>query len=118
MDYLKLHKYVVLEIDLMTGEWVRTYLLYSTDSEWKYIDMVSLSCFFESIKRRNRNPNRLFMLKIAKEELEFYLNPQTTILSKDLVNFLESNTPVVCKDIWDFYRKIGYNYKTKKYSIV
>lgn len=68
-------------------------------TEGGYRQIVSFNAFFHGMKKRNWNKNKLY-----------HLTDEITM------KFCQYKSKTVKhKDIWAFYKAIGYNYKRKKY---
>lgn len=83
---------------------------------WCYRSRTSHNAFFHSTKGRNWFPNSDWstweVLYSSKDQRE--IDFEVKIL-KDCGVRLEINY-IECESIWDFYKKIGWDYKTKKWS--
>jgi hypothetical protein len=68
-----------------------------------YRQMLSFDAFFNGRKRRNHSDIALYTANNKQEYLEYYANNS------------HLNTGLTFNGIWEFYKYIGYDYKTKKY---
>jgi hypothetical protein len=75
-----------------------------------YRQVTSFNAFFNGMNRYNwKNPKGKYVLYTAHLEAEyhhFWLHPA---MPKD-------QTPVDVFSIWDFYKAIGFDYKSKRYA--
>jgi len=101
---------LIIEIDLTQGCKHKAYHLFGLNvagSDY-YKSATSFNAFFHGqtsskakYQDRNRNKTRLF----SEHDFDFadmYMNDDTPCVNH--------------KTIWDFYKYIGYDYKTKKYN--
>ena len=109
---------IVLEINLLNhnDRLIHKIKRAEFDDKGFYISAVSFNAFFFSLKKRNRNQskNKLYAQKIFEEWYEeqemVSKNPIIAHLDQRLLPYVEHD------GIWDFYKYIGYDYKTKKYN--
>lgn len=79
-----------------------------------YRHTMSFNAFFNSVKVRNRNGRLLYVFS-------FFNNGPLLILGESTIDKykqeeIKKNPPIECLDIRDFFLKIGYNYKKKKFE--
>lgn len=101
---------IVTEIDLLDGCKHTRYFRFplDADKEFCYRSRVSANAFFFGGKKRNYTKPKHF-LYIEKTEEEFECGANMRIIKTP--EFIELSS------IWEFYKLIGYNYKTKKWNI-
>lgn len=71
---------------------------------------VSFNSFFFGKKIHNRNGAKVYCPTHVSEIIQFGGSFERHKLDK-----INNGTAIVCKDVFDFYKKIGYDYKSKKY---
>lgn len=109
-QYLNNDKYLIVkEIDCSRSILNRIFILKFPE---KYIDVTSYNCYFHNIDNRSRNRELLYYPYVCKRPNKFDYNDLKSQASQ-----LDDNSIVFCSDIFDFYQKIRYNRKTKKYTI-
>lgn len=82
-----------------------------------YRSRVSHDAFFRNHKKkRNRNDKFGYVSK-RMYEFQFDVDAWTHMMKKhpDLPDIYGSVPVVTVKNLWEFYKLIGYNYKTKKW---
>ena len=108
----------VTEIDRSNSKHNR-YIRFDLDDskDFCYRSRVSYSAFFHSYKRMRNHTNKF--LYISKQVYEFQIDVDTwDYMMKKNPNLpdIYSSVPVVTvKNLWEFYKLIGYDYKTKKW---
>lgn len=108
---------ICVQVSRRAVEKPRVYYRFDLDrgkDGWCYRSRTSHNSFFHSGKARNWFPNRedweiLYGSK-SQEDVDFEIK-----LLKDCGVIMPVEY-IDCKDIWDFYDKIGWNYKAKKWS--
>lgn len=94
------------------------------DEKGFYVQSVSFNAFFHSLKKHNYDEkNGLFYYSIGWDdylfELGFKRDPELekalASLTAEYKTFFEE--AIEFNSIWDFYKHIGYDYKTKKYEL-
>lgn len=103
LEEIKKYQYIVTELDRTTGTHVRYYLVPKCDS---YRSAVSLNAFAWGTRRYNRSINKWYIFRRIDD-----LYPTDIML-----NILEEGTCIRCEGIFDFYKKIGFDYKKKKFD--
>jgi len=79
-----------------------------------YRESISYGWFFYGDKRRNFNDKILYTIVHPSE---FEIMKDFPGCKEMLVKgILDRGEDIKCKNLYDFYEKIGYNRKTKKYS--
>lgn len=98
--------YLITEMDAKTFEHLR-YHFFSNDIKngW-YRGAMTYNAFFNSGKDRNKSKTRLFHADSFLSGLTPYVRER---IAKGEATVVEHET------IWDFYKAIGYDYKSKKY---
>ena len=77
-----------------------------------YRDLTSYNAFFNSLKRRNWSPSRLF---VGKTKDEYDLDISSIKASFAKLGLTVAVVPEIKHEsIWDFYKYIGYDFKKKK----
>ena len=77
----------------------------------RYRLRTSFNAFFHSRYRRNRTEDWLYM---QKSEEEFRVSKQ---FEKRWMPDIYHDVPfILCSDLWEFYKLIGYDKKTKKFQ--
>jgi hypothetical protein len=120
-------KFVVIEIDLMDKEYrhkrVHVFNLPSPSEKGFYRETTSFNAFFNGVPKGNRlhGPNQnSTTLYNAKRWIEFEETCERQaklFVEKKLKGFPDDRLlpRVEHQNIWDFYQKIGYDYKKKRY---
>lgn len=81
-----------------------------------YRSRVSYNAFFHSMSDRNKTPNYLYIAKTEKEhqiDIEVWDSMMETY--PDLTDIYRTVPVTDVKNIWEFYKLIGYDYKAKKW---
>lgn len=107
-----IHEFFVSEVDTESKGKHKRYFLFS---ESKYQSIVSLNCFFFGKKKRNWNGKLLYCVHNVFEIIEL-VEKYNSFFDKPYYDAIKSNTCIKCDGLYDFYKKIGYNRKTKKYE--
>jgi hypothetical protein len=102
-EELKKYQYIVTELDRTTGTHTKYYLLPKTDS---YRASVSLNAFAWGTRRYNRSINKWYIFRLVCD-----IYPTDIML-----NILEEGNCIRCEGIFDFYKKIGFDYKKKNFD--
>ncbi len=97
-------RFIVTEIDLVTYEHTNHYL-FSPDG---YREIISSDSFFSGLKRRNRSNFKLYNRTWIDEVIG-------GLFDKSKVDAINHKTAIECKNLFDFYKKIGYDRYLKKY---
>ena len=102
---------LVTEIDLNDEcNHVRYFMI---PMEMGYRQSISFNSFFNGVKKRNQSKQFLYVADSYEHLLE--LVALGAPISKMKLDGLKINPPIQCKDLYDFYKKIGYERKTRKY---
>lgn len=112
----------VVEIDRYNLFKHNRYIRFDLDDgkDFCYRSRVSYNAFFNNYKgkKRNRSGKYIYSSKHL-EEFQIDLNVWTKMMKEHpSLPDIHSSIPVVnVKNIWEFYKLIGYDYKTKKWSV-
>ena len=82
-----------------------------------YRSRVSHGAFFRNYKRMRNHTSKFLYISKRMYEFQFDLNAWAYMMNKypDLPDIHGSVPVVTVKNLWGFYKLIGYDYKTKKW---
>lgn len=112
-------KFAIVEIDLSDHSHVRLHVLeLPTMSDYGefYRQTTSFTWFFHGRKRRNWSKTRHFHVSWWDEfEMQTKLNRKT--MAEHCIRGLDDTElpTTIHASLWDFYKAVGYDYKTKKW---
>jgi len=111
---------VVLEMALDKDASHRRYIKFDLDNgkNFCYRSRVSHDAFFHSIKKRNKNKKFLYTSK-HEDEHQIDINLWNKMMKqRPTLQDIYATVPVVhVQNLWEFYKLIGYNHKTKKWIV-
>lgn len=104
---------VITELDLESGNHKR-FICFDLDDgkSFCYRSRTSFGAFFHSPKNRNKSSKYLYSAHFKDEHDQSIIR-----LEKQLPNFFQDISTTEVKNIWEFYKLIGYNYKNQKWLI-
>lgn len=109
---------VVLELALNEDHTHNQYIRFDLDDgkDFCYRSRVSHGAFFHSAKQRNRNKKFLYTSKHDNEH-QISIDHWREMMNKypNLTDIYASVPIVHVKNLWEFYKLIGYDYKSKKW---
>ena len=76
-----------------------------------YRDRVSFNAFFNRGTGRNRSTTHIYYAEVVDE-----LEACGSTLTKMKLDAIKANPPVQCQDLWDLYRRIGYDHKARSWA--
>lgn len=99
----------IMELDLQTHKPVRFFQIDLPAPLYEgYKQVVSWNAFFHGTRRKNRNDKFLYT-SYSYEEWPYY---------EGVFYDSQRKIPIIEVDnVWEFYKMIGYDYKTKKYLL-
>lgn len=115
----RMYDFMVTEVDRNTSKHIRRFIVSMPDIKDKgfYRATTSYNAFFSSLKRRNWSDKKIY-IPIAEcygTSTKFENPPGVVIDVNHTYGPSKIKNPIKMKSIWDFYKAIGYNYKTKSY---
>ena len=110
----------VVEIDRSNLFKHNRYIHFDLDDgkDFCYRSRVSHTAFFSNYKRKARNLSDKYLYHSKHlEEFQIDLDVWAKMMKEhpDLTDIYSSVPVITVKNIWEFYKLIGYDYKTKKW---
>jgi hypothetical protein len=110
---------VVTEIDLQAGYKHRRYIKFDLDDGkgFCYRSRMTHNAFFHNYKtKRNQTDQYLYHAKSeAEHQMTIDVWAESMAENTNLPDIYSSVPVVTVKNVWEFYKLIGYDYKTKKW---
>jgi hypothetical protein len=105
--------WIVKEIETAKGKEGCHKLWYLNDDKFSYPEGISFSAFFFGLKKRNWNGSLLYH---GQHESDWKIGEKCwKKTAKKHGIKLEEPEVFRLDSLWEFYKQIGYDYKTKKY---
>lgn len=111
---------VALELAMTGGHAYNRYIKFDLDDgkNFCYRSRTSHDAFFHSTKKRNRNGNLLYTSRHEDEHQMDIDHWHKTMRKHTDLPDIYTKVPVVhVKNLWEFYKLIGYDHKTKKFGV-
>ncbi len=106
------YKWAVSELNLKTN--VRRAFVFNDAG---YREIISFNGFFHGLKNRNLNGNwNDGLLYFVVHTGAFERIAGFKCWENDLAESIKKDNVIICENLYDFYKKIGFNRKTKKYE--
>ena len=82
-----------------------------------YRSRVSHDAFFRNYKRMRNHTDKFLYISKHTDEFQIDVDAWAFMMNKhpDLSDIYNSVPVVTVKNLWEFYKLIGYDYKTKKW---
>jgi hypothetical protein len=110
---------VALELNLNVDHTYKRYFKFDLDDgkNFCYRSRTSHDAFFHSTKKRNRKESLLYTSRHEDEHQLDIAHWHTMMKKYSNLTDIYAEVPVVhVKNLWEFYKLIGYDYKTKKFG--
>jgi hypothetical protein len=102
-------EFFIVEIDRVTHLHTNLYRFPSAG----YRQSVSFGSFFWGKNQRNYSPTKIYVAtSVSHLEMQ---RGWPSLISKHKVAELDSDRVIYCKSLFDFYDKVGYNRKQRKW---
>jgi hypothetical protein len=110
-DYIVISK-ICLKTSNHLGYFIFKRLKYNEKCHYRHL--TSFNSFFHGKNRKNENENYLYYMQYGFDLLAMFKHG--SFFAKTDIERIKTLGVEVCTDLYDFYTKIGYNRKTRKYD--